>query len=425
MKNILFSTLVGLSALVSICSSYASEEKVGVSSDYPAPSPSGTEVVFSADFDGPTRFWIAGMDGSNLRKISKTSSASTSVSEVEPAWSPDGRQITYVAIDSGVADIWVMQADGTYPVKLTANGANNTRPTWSPDGKKIAFVSDKSGSKDIWIMNADGTGQTRIVALPGEENHPSFSPAGDKIVFSETANGAATLRIANVDGSGLRSLTTGNFQDWDPHWGPNGIVFASNRDTSSGRWKIWSVRPDGIGLRNVANVIGLAPVWTRDGRILFTDESMASRALSAVSVLNPANGTKQVVVNVQGYFTPIDIRPGKIPNNVNPNSRGKIEVAILSTKTLDVTRAVKQTTITFGRNGNENSLSSCSKKNKDANNDGLPDLRCRFWLGKAGFKVGDTIGILRFLGADGTPYEGRDAIAIVMDDDPDDFKNDD
>lgn len=425
MKKLLISACIGLGVVLPVAHSFASEEKVGVSADHPAASLAGTELVFSADFDGTTRIWAAGIDGSNLRKISRTSNSLTSVSEVEPSWSPDGRQIAFTSVNGGDSDILVMQIDGAYPTQLTSNGANNTRPVWSPDGKKIAYVSDKAGTKDIWIMNADGSGQTKIVALAGEENRPSFSPAGDKIVFAETSNGTSRLMTASVDGSSVRPLTTDGFQDWEPYWGPNGIVFSSNRDTSSEHWKLWVVQADGSGLQSIGNTIGLSPSVLRDGRILFTDETMSARSQSSIGLVNPSTGAKQVAVNVQGYFTPIDIRPGKSVNKINPASRGKIEVAILSTKSFDATKNVNQSTITFGRTGGEQSLSKCAKKYRDVNGDGLPDLRCRFWIKNAGFQGGDKVGILRFLANDGTPYEGRDTVTIVNTEDSDDFQDED
>lgn len=424
MKKFAVAAFFGFTALNFSIMSYASDEKTGVISSHPSLSPSGMEVVFSADFDGPglTRLWIAGLNGSNLRKIS-----TTSTSDIEPAWSPDGRQIVYASFNNNVFDIWMVQADGNYPVKLTSNNANNNRPAWSPDGKKIAFVSDKGGTNDIWTMNADGTGQTQITTSEGQENDPSFSPAGDKIVFSETINNAATLKVVNVDGSGLRPLTTPQayVHDWNPHWGAGGIVFSSDRSAPSEDAKIWIVQQDGTRLRKVADHFGYEPVWMRDGRIVFSDISTNSRVLSTLSILNPANGSKQAIVDIQGFNALIDIRPGKRPNRINPRSRGKIEVAILSTRTFDATQEVDQSSIAFGRTGNEMSLHRCSKKFKDVNRDGLYDLRCRFELSKAGITMGDTVGILRFLNVKGIPYEGRDAIVTVAEDDADDFKDED
>jgi Tol biopolymer transport system component len=412
-----------LAFLLATDASIASDDKVGVTSQNPAVSPTGQQLVFAADFDGPIRLWVSGLDGKGLRKVSSSSNPSTAVADAEPAWSPDGRQIIYTSSNGQDSDIWVMAVNGTYPSKLTSNGAKNTHPVWSPDGRKIAFVSDRDGTKDIWIMNADGSQQAKVLNSSGEENSPSFSPSGDRIVFSKTDGDAASLMIVNVDGTGLRALTTGNFRDWEPSWGNGGIVFSSNRDTTSERWKIWQVQPDGTGLHKVGDVPGHDPIWLPNGQIAFTDESMASKALAAVSILNPATGAKRVVADVQGYLTPIDVRPSNALNQINPVSMGRPEVAILSTRSLDATKAIVQRTITFGRTGAENSLVTCSKAVRDVNNDGLPDLICRFGLRNADFQMGNSVGILRFTDIRGVPYEGRDAITTVPEDDPNDFKN--
>jgi TolB protein len=149
-------------------------------------------------------------------------------------------------------------------------------------------------------MNRDGSGQRKLLGSPAEENSPSFSPAGDRIVFSRTANDTASLLTVKVDGTGVVALTSGAFRDWSPSWGPAGIVFTSNRDGSDS-WKLWRVQGDGSGLTKIGDVRGQHPTWARDGSILFTDESMDSKANAAVSALTAATGVKRVVVDVQGY----------------------------------------------------------------------------------------------------------------------------
>jgi TolB protein len=420
MKHFLFSLFLTLPAMFGGSAS-ASGDKVGVLAQHPSISPSGQELVFAADFDGPSRLWISGLDGSRLRKVSSLGNPAAPITDLAPAWSPDGRKIAYASVDGATSDIWVVQADGAYPVQLTANGARNGRPAWSPDGHKIVFESNKDGTRDIWLMNADGSQQVKIVSSLSVENGPKFSPAGDQIVFSRTEGDAATLMIVNVNGTGLRPLTTGNNRDWGPSWGSRGILFSSNRNSSSGRFKIWMVQPDGSNLRMVGDVAGHDPIWLPDGRIAFTDESMTSKALAAVSILNPTTGQKQVVADVQGYVMPIDIRPGKTSNHINPNSMGRVQVAILSTRTFDATKAVVQSSITFGKAGAENSRTSCSRTFKDVNGDGLADLTCRFSLRDAGFQMGNAVGILRFTDTRRIPYEGRDAVTTVREDDPDDL----
>lgn len=428
MKKLTVTVCLSLAALFASGSGLASEDKIGVMADHPSPSPSGQDLVFSADFDGPGSLWISALDGSRLRKISPPSLTSIVNTDMEPAWSPDGRLIAYTSLtgDSRSSDIWIVQANGAYPLKLTANGASNSSPTWSPDGRKIAFVSNKAGSKDIWTMNADGTQPVKLVSSPGYQSNPSFSPAGDQIVFSKYENGASTLMVANVNGTGLRALTTGAFDDSAPNWGVKGIVFSSNRGPNSDQWNIWSIQPDGSGLRKVGDVAGSDPIWLPDGRIAFSRPGMTSKALSAIGIYNPLTDAQQVAVDVQGYFTPIDIRPGKPANRINPKSMGKLKVAILSTRTFDATKGVAQPSITFGRTGSESSLVDCNKKFKDVNGDGLPDLTCRFSLRYAGFQIGNTVGVLRFNDTTrGIPYEGRDTITTVSEDDPDDFKDED
>jgi Tol biopolymer transport system component len=400
----------------------ASPDRIGVSADYPTFSPATQQIAFSADFDGVGRIWASLLDGSQLRKLSPSDSPSPSAVHLQPAWSPDGRRIAYASLTGSAVDIWVMQANGTYPQKLT-NGARNHKPAWSPDGRKIVFVSDKDGTKDIWIMNADGSQQTRLVISIAQEDDPSFSPGGDQLVFTRTEADSASLMIVNVNGTGLRALTSGSAHDWEPSWSTKGILFSSDRSHDGGRWKIWETQPDGTNLRRLGDVAGHDPSQLPDGRILFLDEAMPSKALSSISAYNPSTGLKQVLVDVQGYTTPIDIRPGKPANLINPRSLGKVQVAILSTRTFDATKSVNQRTLTFGRTGAEGSLAFCSKTFIDMNGDGIADLVCRFDLRHAGFQMGDKAGVLRFTDVEGIPFEGRDAITTVMQDDPDDFKN--
>ena len=96
-------------------------------------------------------------------------------------------------------------------------------------------------------------------------------------------------------------------------------------------------------------------------------------------------------------------------------------MAILSRNDFDAFVAVDQTTLTFGHSGYEASLWRCGKRGRDVNGDGLRDLVCRFKIAATGFQSGDTVGVLRFKTPDGLPYEGRDSVVIVKDDDDEDM----
>jgi Tol biopolymer transport system component len=412
----MFMPILSIAFLTSLV--YASNEGTGVISKNPTVSPSGSEIAFEADFDGPLNIWISSINGGSLRKLT-----SGTIADEEPAWSPTGTAIAFASTGSATTDIWLIRPDASGLTQLTTKALNNRQPAWSPNASQIAFVSDRGGTNDIWIMNADGMSPRRVTSLPGEEDHPSFSPLGDQIVFSETVNGSSVLMVINADGSGQRTLTTGGFSDWNPQWTSDGIIFSSNRDTTSEHWKIWRIQPDGTGLAKVGDVIGLDPVQLPDGHVIFSDETSNTGAVATVTDIDITSGSRRVINDVRGRFTPIDIRPKSPANQINPRSGGTVPVAILSRPGFDATVRVDQRTLTFGHSGSELSVTRCMKKFKDVNGDGLADLECRFNIRKAAFQPGDAMGILLCRDLDGSPFEGLDSIQLSGDNDPDD--NDD
>ena len=108
----------------------------------------------------------------------------------------------------------------------------------------------------------------------------------------------------------------------------------------------------------------------------------------------------------------IDIKPDSQRNHVNPRSRGRINVAILSTPEFDAYAMMDGTSLTFGRTGDENSLLECKAKGRDVNHDGLRDLICTFSIQAAGFQKGDIVGILRGQTLNGNPITGSDSVRV-------------
>jgi hypothetical protein len=107
----------------------------------------------------------------------------------------------------------------------------------------------------------------------------------------------------------------------------------------------------------------------------------------------------------------IDIKPGDFPNSINPRSRGQIPVAILSSSDFDAPALVDEHSLTFGRSGNEPSLAFCGSN--DVNGDGLLDLVCHFHTPGAGFRRGDTRGLLKGRTVEGKAFVGVDSVRVV------------
>jgi len=110
----------------------------------------------------------------------------------------------------------------------------------------------------------------------------------------------------------------------------------------------------------------------------------------------------------------IDVKPGSDTNPINPKSKGKIPVAILSMPDFDAPSMVDVSSLTFGKHGNEESLVFCNQEGEDVNGDGLLDLVCHFDnqltllnnpKSSFGYLEGNTM--------DGTPLEGSDTITIL------------
>jgi hypothetical protein len=109
----------------------------------------------------------------------------------------------------------------------------------------------------------------------------------------------------------------------------------------------------------------------------------------------------------------IDIKPGSCSNRINLKSKHKIPVAILSSMDFSAPEFVDSDSLTFGPTGEEDSLAFCRSCPKDVNDDGYGDLVCHFYTQIAGFKCGDSVGVLNGQTVDETPLEGSDSVRIV------------
>jgi Tol biopolymer transport system component len=234
-------------------------------------------VRFSARLGYP-RLYVVGLRGGTGRALAIPVTAADG-----PAWSPDGRRLAFIAAATGPNgnqvslgdDLYVANGDGAGLHRLTHDAAHEAAPAWSPDGRRIVFVRSPAGDwggSSIGVVNADGTGLRRVTH--GEiDLEPAWAPDGRSIVFVRIDPGTYVSGIWTVrpDGSGLRQILRGLSGATDPVWSPDGqellVLY---------RGALVDVRPDG---RDRRLIVALArdprgafedpqPEWSPDGRAI-------------------------------------------------------------------------------------------------------------------------------------------------------------
>jgi len=104
----------------------------------------------------------------------------------------------------------------------------------------------------------------------------------------------------------------------------------------------------------------------------------------------------------------IDIKPGSNPNSINPDSKGAIPVAILTTDVFDAS-TVDPDTVLFGPAG----ARAVQWAFEDVDSDGDEDMLLYFDTEDTGIRAGDTEAGLIGKTLDGTEIYGSDSIRVI------------
>src|SRR4051812_794206 len=96
------------------------------------PAVSQTQIAFVYAGD----IWLASKAGGTALRLS-----SPRGEEQFPRFSPDGTQLAFSANYDGNVDLYVMPATGGEPRRITHHGAKDRLLSWTPDGKSLLFAS--------------------------------------------------------------------------------------------------------------------------------------------------------------------------------------------------------------------------------------------------------------------------------------------
>jgi eukaryotic-like serine/threonine-protein kinase len=325
-------------------------------------SPDGTELVVADErvFDPMSRAMH-----SRIRIVRLADGETRLVSEADgvgPRWSPSGRRIVFWGSRrerGNERDIFTVAADGSEaqaPVSVTEDPDVDWSPTWSPDGRHVYFASSRGGTMNLWRVPIDeASGRTQgppepvttptawsgsfefaadgrtlvfsdldersVVFVAGFDpvqgrltepprqvlqgraiNSIDVTRDGHTVAFSQRGRPWEALGIIRVDGSGWSRITDHEFFHRLPSWSPDAsrLLFYMNR----GLGRLWTIRPDGSGLAEIALPEGLTggvyPVWSPDGTRL------AAAFEEGVAVLDPSASPARVL---ERFDPGLDLRP--------------------------------------------------------------------------------------------------------------------
>src|SRR6266852_3821168 len=277
--------------------------------------------------------------------------------------SPDGQVIAFTVTSSSLKEdkpesrIWMAPTAGGDAIPLTAEGVASSHPRWSPDGKFLAFLStrkDAEGNDEktqVYILNRQGGEAQRLTETIQDVDEFEWAPDSKQLVLilrdptPEELEGTARKAKGADDGAGKKSkaqppwvidrlqfkndsvgyidrrrthlylfnlaeksqrqVTSGDYDDSQPAWSPDGksLAFASNRtkpdpDTTynSDIWVVAAHNNDqGARPTQVTSFPGQKdhPAWSPDSKWLTysttTDLKLFYYATKHVAV-SPAGG---------------------------------------------------------------------------------------------------------------------------------------
>ena len=283
----------------------------------------------------------------------------------DPQISPDGKWVAYVVTsiilktDKSERQIWVVPTAGGEAIPMTTKGVNSSRPRWSPDGKFLAFLSARgSGDKDgpktqVWTLNRSGGEAQQLTETMQGVSSFEWSPKGDRLVlvlsdpspeeleaaeakeksiekikpstpkpwvidrlqFKQDNAGyldrlRSHLYVFEVAGKKLMQVTSGDYDDGDPAWSPDGrfLAFTSNRSEdpdhnfNSDIWVVAADNPDkGMTLTRLTKNAGSddSPAWSPDGKwvayVSQTDAKALDYATQHLAMVGAQGGVEKVL----------------------------------------------------------------------------------------------------------------------------------
>jgi dipeptidyl aminopeptidase/acylaminoacyl peptidase len=313
-------------------------------------SPDGKWMYFSSNSGGAFHTWRQRFPDGQPEQIT-----SGPTEEEGIAIAPDGRSFV-TAVGVRQSSIWVHDGRGDRQISIEGRAF---QPRFTPDGKTLLYRVRTPHGSELWVANLDSSHAEPLLpgfSLPVAADFVmswylgyDISLDGRQVVFcSPGAGGKRRLWIAPLDRrSPPRQIP--DVEGEQPVFGANGEIFFRKLEGTSAF--LYSVRPDGTGLRKAADfvvmglfgtdpehkwvltgaapggetmvpVTGGAPIfthahppvrfgWTGDGKHLFVVATNDRRSRAFVLPLSPGQVFPAALANTDAL--PSEAELAKLP----------------------------------------------------------------------------------------------------------------
>ncbi|MEC7241595.1 MAG: hypothetical protein VXW32_10185 [Myxococcota bacterium] len=155
--------------------------------------------------------------------------------------------------------------------QIIPNTERGMEPAASPDGQKVAYFEYTDGTTNLVTINLDGSEKKHLTTFADGTwmQQVDWSPDGSQLVFTMFRNFHNDLWVINADGTGLRPLTWDGWEEFDAHWGNDGMIYFS---ADVGQvFNIYRMDPETGETEKLTNVYGgaMSPHLTPDGNLLY------------------------------------------------------------------------------------------------------------------------------------------------------------